>query len=108
MCMGVVPLEIKRPRSEANHSFPPSAEVKNVWGCTSFLVGLHGLVLNQAQGQFYFALLTLYSHTQRAGASVFVCGSDLPGEGLVVADLRKVPGLNFYPETDDLYASILF
>jgi hypothetical protein len=33
--LGVVFQGIRKPRREADHSFPPSTEVKNEWSCTS-------------------------------------------------------------------------
>jgi hypothetical protein len=44
---GVLSLGAKRPRREADHSPPSSAEVKNVWSYTSTAtVRLHGMVLS--------------------------------------------------------------
>jgi hypothetical protein len=58
---------VKRPGCEADHSFPSSAEVKNAWNCTSthpfvfmawglikYRIGLHDVVLTQAQENFMF------------------------------------------------------
>jgi hypothetical protein len=40
---------VKRPGSEADHSLPPSAEVKNEWSYTSIpTVRLYGVMLNYA------------------------------------------------------------
>jgi hypothetical protein len=47
---------VKQPRREAYHS-PQSAEVKNLWICTSTSpVGLHGVVVKH-RGNFTFLLL---------------------------------------------------
>jgi len=43
---GTLSLGVKRPGSEADYSFPPSAEVKNEWTNTSTSpIRLHGVVL---------------------------------------------------------------
>jgi hypothetical protein len=43
---GVLSLGVKRPGSEADHSPPSSAEVKNAWSHTSTPpIHLHGVVL---------------------------------------------------------------
>jgi hypothetical protein len=42
---------VKRPRREADHSPPSSAEVKNAWSYTSTLpIRLHGIVLSYSTG----------------------------------------------------------
>jgi hypothetical protein len=44
---GALSLGVKRPRREAEHSPPSSAEVKNAWSYTSTLpVRLHGVVFS--------------------------------------------------------------
>jgi hypothetical protein len=44
---GVLCREVKRPGSEADHSSPSSAEVKNAWSYTSTpSIRLHGVVLS--------------------------------------------------------------
>jgi hypothetical protein len=43
---GLFPSEVKRPRREANHSLPSSAEVNNAGTYTSPPIRLHGVVLN--------------------------------------------------------------
>jgi len=43
---GALFLEVKRPRLEADHSPPSSAEVKNAWSYTSTPPILHGMVLS--------------------------------------------------------------
>jgi hypothetical protein len=44
---GLFPWRVKRPRSEADHSPPSSAEVKNEWSYTSIPpIRLHGVVLS--------------------------------------------------------------
>jgi hypothetical protein len=44
---GILSLGVKRPGSEANHSPPSSAEIKNAWSYTSTPpIGLHGVVLS--------------------------------------------------------------
>jgi hypothetical protein len=44
---GTLPLEVKRPGREADHSPPSSAEVKNAWSYTSTpTICLHGVVLS--------------------------------------------------------------
>jgi hypothetical protein len=44
---GALSLGVKRPGSEADHSPPSSAEVKNAWSYTSTPpIRLHGVVLN--------------------------------------------------------------
>jgi hypothetical protein len=46
---GTISLGVKGPAHEADHSPPPSAEVKKTWVCTSTPlppIGLHGVVLN--------------------------------------------------------------
>jgi len=63
MVPGALSPGIKQPGYEGDHSPPSSAEVKNVWSCTStppyvfmvwclvkYRVCLHGMVLIQAQG----------------------------------------------------------
>jgi hypothetical protein len=42
---GPLSLGITRPRREADHSPPSSAEVRNAWRYTSTPIRLHGLVL---------------------------------------------------------------
>jgi hypothetical protein len=42
---GALPLGVKRPGREANHSPPSTVEFKNVWSCTSTLpICLHGVL----------------------------------------------------------------
>jgi hypothetical protein len=43
---GALPLEIKRPAREADHSPPSSAEVENSWSYTFTPKHLHGVVLS--------------------------------------------------------------
>jgi len=44
---GALPLGVKRPEREADHSTPSSADVENAWNYTSTPpVGLHGVVLS--------------------------------------------------------------
>jgi hypothetical protein len=53
-------LEVKRPGLEADHSPPSSAEVKNVWSCTSTPpICLHGVVLGYSPGTTLPVPLTL-------------------------------------------------
>ena len=40
---GLLPLGLKRQRSEITHLLPSSAEFKNVWSCTSTPMRLNGL-----------------------------------------------------------------
>jgi hypothetical protein len=50
---GALSLEVKRPGREADHSPPPSAEIKNVWSYTSSpQIRLYGAVLTYPQGLF--------------------------------------------------------
>jgi hypothetical protein len=52
--LGALSLGVKRPRREADHSPPSSAEVTNVWIYTSTPpIRLHGVVLSYVQGQLY-------------------------------------------------------
>jgi hypothetical protein len=54
---GALSLEVKRPGREADHSTPSSAEAKNAWSYTSTPpIYIHGVVLSQAQEQFYLYL----------------------------------------------------
>jgi hypothetical protein len=49
------------PGSEADHSLPSSAEVRNVWSYTATPpIHLRGVVLSYAQGQLYLYLSFIY------------------------------------------------
>jgi hypothetical protein len=51
---GALPLGVKRPGREADHSPPSSAEVKNTWSYISTPpIRLHGVVLSQTQWKLY-------------------------------------------------------
>jgi hypothetical protein len=62
---GALSLGAKRPRREADHSPPSSAEVKNAWSYTPIPpVRLHGVVLNQSTGTtlpFFFTYMSMYT-----------------------------------------------
>jgi hypothetical protein len=51
---------VKRPGREANHSPPPSAEVKNAWSYTSTPVSLNGMVLRRRDNFTYSLSLWLF------------------------------------------------
>jgi hypothetical protein len=54
----LLPRGVKRPGREYDHSFQPSAKVKNSWNytCTP-LIRLYGVVISYAQGNFTFLLV---------------------------------------------------
>jgi hypothetical protein len=55
-------LGVKRPRHEADHSPPSTAEVKNGWSSTSIpSIRLHGVVLSWSTETIYLFLYLLYS-----------------------------------------------
>jgi hypothetical protein len=69
---GALSLGVKRPRREADHSLPSSAEVKNAWNFTSTTpVCLHGVVLSYSIGAtlpwplpYFFMEWCLVKHRQ--------------------------------------------
>jgi len=58
---GAISLGVKPPGSEADHSPPSSAEVKNAWSYTSTSpIRFHGVVLSMARGKIYLHLYIMF------------------------------------------------
>jgi hypothetical protein len=56
---------VKKSEREVEHSLPSSAEVKNEWSYSSTIPYIfNGVVLNEAQGKFYFQFSVISLNTK--------------------------------------------
>jgi hypothetical protein len=90
--------EVKLTKREANHSFQFRAEVKNIWRNTPTPSLLTDMVLNWAERQIVFILISKCLHFEGFISLILLCNDWLIMMGwYYVSELRPPAGLLFIP-----------